>query len=234
MTKLEPQQNFLFHTPQAENCPLFTFWLYFIQPWRGCSICRFIQWDPCQTLSILFCASYPFGQFIQNYKRHGNNEVNSLLLFFFFTEIILLVLHLVWMTFSLNQNDLWQRRIRHLPLTFLKMSLIPLNSALAPALRLLSLCCLLRCSLFRYSTCHPITPTQINPETTFRNTFSCYLFHASATIYGLCLFGWKCVYLCMLFYANVCVCGVYIWNYLQIWNVSQPLNKPRTSHLQSS
>lgn len=24
MTKLEPQQNFLFHTPQAENCPLFT------------------------------------------------------------------------------------------------------------------------------------------------------------------------------------------------------------------
>lgn len=24
MTKLEPRQNFLFHTPQAENCPLFT------------------------------------------------------------------------------------------------------------------------------------------------------------------------------------------------------------------
>lgn len=94
-------------------------------------------------------------------------------------------------------------------MNFPKLFLISLNSALAAALRLLSFCCLLRSSLFSCSTCHPITPLHINPETTFRNTF-CYLLLTTDTIYGLCLPVW----MCMCVYINL---GVLAHQFMPVW-----------------
>lgn len=63
-------------THHRQKIALFSlFGLYFIQPWPGCSICVFIHWDPCQTLSILFCTVYPL---FRLYKKHGIITSNSL------------------------------------------------------------------------------------------------------------------------------------------------------------
>lgn len=79
MAKPKPQQNLLFHTAQAVNCPLFTLRLCFIQPWRGSNICKFIHREPSQTLSTLFTTVYLFFPSVSNWlgmcSRRKNNEV---------------------------------------------------------------------------------------------------------------------------------------------------------------
>lgn len=52
--KVKPQQNFLFHTPPAEKCPLFTLRQHFTQPWQEDNECEFTHREPRQTLSLHF------------------------------------------------------------------------------------------------------------------------------------------------------------------------------------
>lgn len=71
MAKPAPQQNLLFHTAQAVNCPLFTLRLCFIQPWRGSNICEFIHREPCQTLSTLLTTLYLFSPLLSLLSIHS-------------------------------------------------------------------------------------------------------------------------------------------------------------------
>lgn len=158
MAKPEPQQNLLFHTAQAVNCPLFTLRLCFIQPWRGSNICEFIHREPSQTLSTLFTTAYLFFFFLLSaidwvcVADAGIMRSNGLHNGSMGARLVLLV----WLTsspslcfLSLNWNDLWLRGIRNHPLTFLKMSLIPpLILFWLPAPGLQSQCCLPRSGFF--------------------------------------------------------------------------------------
>lgn len=73
MTKLGPQQNFLFRTPQAENCPPFTLLALFHPAVAKLYYMRVHSRRSVPDLVNSFlCAVYPL---FRTYKRRKNNEV---------------------------------------------------------------------------------------------------------------------------------------------------------------
>lgn len=132
---MEAQQNFLFHTPPAENYPLSPVWQHFTQPWQEDNVCAFTHREPRQTLSLHFLVCRMSIGAIYSERIAGRWKMGPFVPFCMEKRDINRVAFppatRPQLCFLLNQNDLWRRRIRRHCLNFLKTSLIPLNSAAA-------------------------------------------------------------------------------------------------------